>query len=387
VDTDFLGTDGLDAPEIITALETAGPLAPSASGVAGRGIATTVLLVDSAEINRQVLKRNLYKGLILKETDRVLEARRPTEALAILEKESVDLIIADLLMPEFGGEEFCRRVKSNRLTRLIPILIMTSAEGVRNEVACLSAGADDYIVRPPQTEVLRTRVSAMLRMKRTVDDLEEAESILFALAQAVEQRDKEIGNHCQRLATYSVALGTALGLDKEDLLALRRGGFLHDIGKVRVPDAILFKRGPLTDQEWVEMRAHTLIGERICSPMKSLAPVLPIIRSHHERWDGSGYPDAMAGDAIPLLARVLQLADIYDALTSERSYKPAYTSLRAMDILRQEAQQGWRDPELVSIFCEVLRDPAMSSFPLDSGPDGLDTMGPSLENLRRRLSN
>lgn len=312
-----------------------------------------ILLVDRTEINRQLLKGILKAGPY-----RIIEARDTQAAFETLDRESVDLIIADTTPAGVDGLEFCRRLKSNRATRLIPILIITSVHGFDNEVAYLDSGADEFLTRPLQPAIVRTRVKTMLRNKRVVDSLEEAESILFALAVTVEHRDKETGNHCQRLAALSVSLGKALGLPSDDLLALYRGGFLHDIGKIAVPDSILFKKGMLNEDEWAVMRSHTWKGERICSPMRSLKPVLPIIRNHHERWDGTGYPDGMAGEAIPLLARILQLADIYDALTSRRSYKSAYTPEEAVAMLEREAEMGWRDPELVSVFCQMVREPS-----------------------------
>jgi putative two-component system response regulator len=351
-------------------------------------VEATILLVDNVDINRQFL-RGMFKTCPY----RLLEARRPSEALELLARHPVDLIIAELLMPETGGLEFCRRVKSNRVTRLVPILIVSSAHGIENEIAGLDSGADEFLIKPLQPAAVRTRVRAMLRNKRATDSLEEAETILFALAQAVEQRDKETGNHCQRLAALSVALGIALGLGEEDLQALYRGGYLHDIGKISVPDAILFKPGPLDEAEWRLMRVHPLQGEEICRQMRTLAPVLPIIRNHHERWDGSGYPDGLAGENIPLLARILQLADIYDALISSRSYKPAYSADRAMAIIQQEALKGWRDPELVSVFNEVLCRPGVlddtASLCTSIGDSAAfaepDDTSIALQHLRREL--
>lgn len=312
----------------------------------------TILLVDRTEINRQ-----LIKGILKAGPYRILEARDTQSAFEILEREPADLIIADMMPAGGDGLDFCRRLKSHRRTRLIPILIITSVQGFDHEVAYLDSGADEFLIKPLQPAIVRTRVKTMLRNKRVVDSLEEAESILFALAVTVEQRDKETGNHCQRLAALSVSLGKALGLPSDDLLALYRGGYLHDIGKVAIPDAILFKRGMLNEEEWGVMRSHTWKGEQICCPMRSLKPVLPIIRNHHERWDGTGYPDGLSGEAIPLLARILQLADIYDALTSRRSYKSAYTPEEAVAMIEKEAEMGWRDPELVSVFCEMVREP------------------------------
>lgn len=313
---------------------------------------STILLVDSVDHNRQYLKGMLKAG-----PHRILEAKSPDEGLQILGREVVDLIIADLVMPGIGGLEFCRCVKGNRKTRLIPLLMMTNVQGIENEVAGLESGADEFLLRPLHPTAVRTRVRAMLRNKKAIDSLEEAETILFSLAQTVEARDEETGNHCERLAALSVALGTTLGLPEDDLIALYRGGFLHDIGKVAVPDSVLNKGGHLTEQEWAVMKSHTWVGEGICRPMKSLAPVLPVIRNHHERWDGSGYPDGLAGEQIPLLARILQVADIFDALTSKRSYKEPYTVEEAVALLLQEADNGWRDGELVSVFCAMVQQP------------------------------
>lgn len=307
----------------------------------------TVLLLDANDLNRRLLRAMLKTAPY-----RLFEARRASEALEILERENVDLLILDLMMPEMSGPDFCRAVKSNKRTQFIPILMLTGVQGIENEIASIASGADEFLTKPLHPEVARTRIRAMLRNKMALDTLEEAENILFTLAQAVEKRDRYTGNHCERLAIYSVALGRALGLPKSQLIALHRGGFLHDIGKICIPDAILFKKGKLNEDEWRVMKSHTVKGEEICRPMKTLANVLPIIRSHHERWDGSGYPDGLVGEEIPLLARILQIVDIYDALTTARSYKPALTHEEAQAVLEEEVRRKWRDPELVPLFFE-----------------------------------
>jgi response regulator RpfG family c-di-GMP phosphodiesterase len=215
----------------------------------------------------------------------------------------------------------------------------------------------------------------------------ETESILFALAQAVEQRDRQTAGHCERLAFIGVALGMAMRLDRGSVLALYRGGFLHDVGKVGIPDSILFKPAKLTAEEWVTMRSHTVRGEEICRHLKSLRPVLPIIRHHHERWDGSGYPDGLRGDQIPLVARVLQVADIYDALISPRPYKPAFSPKEALAIIRQETDQGWRDPDIVELFFQ-LHDRVITkiaAYTADADRN-LQAMRSSLANLRNFMN-
>jgi putative two-component system response regulator len=311
----------------------------------------TILILDQVDVNRRLLL-----GMLKAENYRILEARRPQEALALLKSEKVDLVILDLMLPGMGGPEFCRIVKADRRTQFVPLLMLTSVQGVENEVAGIDSGADEFLSRPLHSSVVRTHIRAMLRSKAAIDSLEEAETILFALAQAIEHRDKYTGGHCERLASYSVSLGMALDLRRPQLLALHRGGFLHDIGKVAVPDAILYKPGRLDEHEWTVMRGHTTKGEEICRPMKSLSPVLPVIRSHHERWDGSGYPDGLRGEQIPLVARILQIADIYDALTTVRPYKPAFTPEEALGMLDDEVARGWRDAELVGIFKQVQRN-------------------------------
>lgn len=213
-----------------------------------------------------------------------------------------------------------------------------------------------------------------------------ASNVLLALARAVEQRDGMIAGHCERLALTALAIGMKMGLDRESLTAIYRGGYLHDIGKVGVPDAILFKPGRLTPAEWVEMRRHAERGEEICRPLPELKPVLPIIRHHHERWDGSGYPDGLRSETIPLLARVVQVADIYDALTNPRPYKPAYTHQQAVRVMEEETARGWRDPEIVELFLQlhsevIVRISEFGRF----GDTGPEEMRASLANLTHVL--
>jgi putative two-component system response regulator len=335
-------------------------------------IAATILVVDSEEINRRLLKA------IFKTTPyTILEAHKASEATALLQTEKIDLVILDLMLPEMSGPELCRWMKAHRATQLIPVLMITNILGVENEIAGISSGADEFLIKPLHPTVVRTRVRAMLRNKTLIDSLDEAETILLALAQTVEHRDPYTGKHCQRLSVASVMLGEALGLPSQDLTSLYRGGFLHDIGKIGIPDTILFKRGMLTTEEWDVMRSHPLRGEEICRPMRSLWPVLPIIRSHHERWDGSGYPDGLAGEEIPLLARILQVADIYDALTTERPYKIALAPEAAFAVMEEEVRRGWRDPELVPLFASIIQTHPSAD---------LTSLEASLENMRVAVS-
>lgn len=217
--------------------------------------------------------------------------------------------------------------------------------------------------------------------------ISDTEAILFALANAVEQRDVQTAGHCERLSFTSVALGMAMGLDRSSLLALYRGGYLHDVGKVGIPDAILFKPGKLDSDQWITMRTHTIRGEEICRHLQSLRPVLPIIRHHHERWDGGGYPDGLIGEEIPLLARIVQVADIYDALVSPRPYKTALSAFEAVRILEEEAARGWRDPTIVNLFVQLHQNVIMKTAGHSAGAAcNLAAMRETLDNLRLALT-
>ncbi|MGH9659003.1 MAG: HD-GYP domain-containing protein [Bryobacteraceae bacterium] len=313
-------------------------------------------------------------------TCRVIHALRAPEAWEILQRERVDGVI--LPMTE-EALELCRRLRACRATRRLPVLMLSAEAGAEQEAQAVEAGADELLSAPCPPDMLRARVRSMLRYKATLDQLEESENVLFTLAQAVEQRDPYTGGHCERLAVYSVALGIALGLTKPELVALHRGGYLHDIGKVAIPDAILFKPGPLDPEEWRVMRSHTLRGEEICGRMKSLVDVLPIIRSHHERWDGSGYPDGIAGQEIPLLARVLQFADIFDALTTARSYKAALPIGEALAVMRRQTEARWHDPGLMMLFASLPLDGLRRTVEDEvSDWQDADQMRRSLESLR-----
>jgi HD-GYP domain-containing protein (c-di-GMP phosphodiesterase class II) len=216
--------------------------------------------------------------------------------------------------------------------------------------------------------------------------IDETEGILFALAQAVEQRDHQTAGHCERLAFISVAMGMAMGLERAKLLALYRGGFLHDVGKVGIPDSILFKPSTLNSDEWVTMRSHAVRGEEICRHLTSLNPVLPIIRHHHERWDGGGYPDGLRGTQIPQLARIVQVADIYDALISARPYKPAFAPQEALRIIQDETDRGWRDPEIVKMFFSLHEGVISKIAEYTTGADrNLEAMRNTLTNLQSAL--
>jgi putative two-component system response regulator len=198
-------------------------------------------------------------------------------------------------------------------------------------------------------------VRSLLRLKRHTDDLDSAEAIILSFAQIIEARDAYTRGHCQRLSTYASVLGHSIGLPEYDLHALERGGYLHDIGKVVVPDNILLKPGPLTADEYEVIKQHSVVGDSLCGNLRSLRLVRPIIRHHHERLDGSGYPDGLTGSAVPLLAQIISIVDVYDAVTTDRPYRRAMPRERAFEILLHGVAKGWRQRQLVEPFIRLIQ--------------------------------
>lgn len=312
----------------------------------------------------------------------ITEATNVLEATAAVTAHGLSLVILDLNLDGYDAISLCQMLKQAHGTQLLPVFIIAENGSVQNEVRAIEAGADAFITAPLRPQVLRARVQASLRHKTLVDSLDDSESALLSLAQSVEGRDGELGQHCQRLALMVSIMGRALELSGQDIVTLQRAAYLHDIGKVSVPDSVLFKAGSLTPNEWEIMKSHAEKGERICSGMRSLAPVLPVIRHHHEKWNGSGYPDCLKGEAIPLLARILQLADIYDALTTARCYKQAFTSEEAREIMQEEARKGWRDPKLTEQFTKLI--PVFSTAPVpDLSCLSLHALGRSLQGVAK----
>ena len=276
-------------------------------------------------------------------------------ALNALARQQPDLIILDVQLPDLDGYFICNTIKRNPATWQIPI-IMVTVEGERAaRLQGIEAGADDYLQKPVDPQELDARVRALLRTKRRNDHLEEAEAVIFALARAVEAKDSYTEGHLQRLALYSVVIGERVGLGAEALGALRFGALLHDVGKVGVDELIIRKGGPLTPAEYRTMQQHTLIGERIVQPLRLAAAVGPIVRHHHERWDGRGYPDGLAREQIPLGARIVAVADAFDAMTTQRPYNRILSFDEAAERLRAGAGMYW-DPKVVAVFLDWLAE-------------------------------
>lgn len=275
-------------------------------------------------------------------------------AEAEMHRNPADLVLLDVVMPGKSGYDVCRSWKDDPTTRLIPVVMITGLTDREDKIRGIEAGADDFLNKPIFPEELFARVKSLLKLKDFTDELDNAEAVLCSLGRSVESRDPYTEGHCERLARYASELGAHLGLDVEDQIALKRGGFLHDLGKIAIPDAVLKKHGPLDAPEWELMRMHPVVGENICKPLRSLRRVLPIIRHHHEHWNGQGYPDGLCGEEIPLLARILQIVDVYDALRTERPYKRALSHEESHQTILAEARQGLWDLHLAEEFFAMI---------------------------------
>ncbi|MEM9906555.1 MAG: HD domain-containing phosphohydrolase [Cyanobacteria bacterium P01_D01_bin.44] len=310
----------------------------------------TVLVVDDQTSSRLVISE-----LLSVEGHQVLEADGSRQVFNCIEEHQPDLVLLDVIMPEVDGFEICRQLKQSEQTRWIPVILMTASSDRSARLSGIEAGADDFLLKPFGQTELSARVRSLINQKRFNQHTDHAEQVLFSMAKAVENRDPSTGDHCDRIVQLSQSFGHYLGLSTEEIRNLVWGSYLHDIGKVGIPDAILLKADRLTASEWVKMRHHVLIGEEICKPMRALHGVTPIIRHHHERWDGSGYPDGLVGEQIPKLAQIFQLLDIFDALSNARSYKPALSLEKTLHIMKAETRKGWRNPDLFAQFVKFMQ--------------------------------
>ncbi|NUQ79980.1 MAG: response regulator [Bacteroidetes bacterium] len=310
-----------------------------------------ILVVDDHESVLSLLKDCLEEENYFVET-----AQDGEEALVKIGQKNPDLVIVDMMMPRMNGYELSKVLKSNRDTRLIPIIMLTGLYDFDAKIKAIDIGVDDFLGKPFNRTELITRVRSLLKTKYFTDQLENAETVIFSLARAVEARDEYTEGHCDRLAYYGRLLAERIGLSTQEIEIVIRGGILHDIGKIAISDSILLKPGRLTIEEYEVMKTHPEEGEKICSPLKTLQPVLACIRHHQERWDGSGYPDKLKGEEIPLVARVVSTVDFYDALTTERPYRKALDRRTTFDIMLKETQQGSWDPRLIQEFIDMVTE-------------------------------
>jgi putative two-component system response regulator len=312
--------------------------------------AGTVVVVDDIEANL-----DLFTRLLTRDGYIVHAARDGARALELVIRHMPDLVLSDVVMPEIDGFELCRRIKEDKATRLTPVVLVTSLSEREDRIKGINVGADDFLTKPVNTHELQARVRSLVRLKRYTDDLDSADSVILSLGLTVEARDPHTGGHCERMASYAAIFGAHLKLNEDDIAALHRGGYLHDVGKVGIPDSILLKPSPLTPDERRVMETHALIGDALCGDLRMLRLVRAIVRHHHEHLDGTGYPDGLSGESVPLLAQIMGIVDIYDAMTTERVYRKALKPEDAFAELQVAALRGWHSSRLVEEFIALVR--------------------------------
>ncbi len=311
-----------------------------------------ILLVDDDHLNLKYLE-----GILKPRGYNTCTAQNGSDALYIINNANIDLVFLDIMMPEMDGFEVCSIIKSNDETRMIPVILITALDDSDTKIKGIEAGADDFITKPPNKAELLARTKSLLRLKKLNNNLTSIENVLFSIAKTVESKDSYTQGHVDRVSELAMSIGKNMGLSKSELEALRFGGALHDVGKMGIPEEILNKPGALEDSEWKIMKSHPEIGYRICLPLKkNLGPALDVVRHHHEKLDGSGYPDGLKGDEISGVARIMAVADIYDALVTNRPYRTAMPKDKALGILSEEAESGKLDINVVDSLKRLVTE-------------------------------
>jgi putative two-component system response regulator len=308
-----------------------------------------ILVVDD---DAQV--RYLLRYLLTHDGYQVEDAASGPEALDRVESAAPDVVLLDLNLSQRSSHDVVESLRDDPRTRFVPIVMITGGGTRREKLEAIHAGITDFLTKPFDGEELLARIRTLVRLKRFTDVFEEAREVIIALASTIDQRDPYTAGHSERVSYYAEMLGLEAGLTAEEREIVHYGGLFHDIGKIAVRDAVLLKPGKLTPEERLEIQRHPVAGRELLKNMRTLEPAMPIVYHHHERWDGSGYPEGLVGERIPLLARVASIADVYDALTTKRPYRDALTREKALEIMQDEADKGWHDPGLFELFLGVI---------------------------------
>jgi putative two-component system response regulator len=320
----------------------------------------SILIVDDIQSNLE-----LMEAVFTKEGYRVYTALGATDAIETYKKYHVDLAVLDVMMPGIDGFELCSRLKSINGHRFFPVILLTALTDKTSKIKGITSGADDFISKPFDTSELMTRIKALLKLKILQEELDHSENIILTLAVAMEARDPYTKGHSTRVSKLASDFVIFLGLADKDSDEMRKAGILHDIGKICLSESILNKPGPLTEEEADLIKTHAVLGEEICKPLVSMKKILPAIRHHHERWDGQGFPDGLAGHAIPLIARVLSIVDSFDAMVSVRPYRDKKSMRKTLEIMQLEQFNGQWDSELLIYFIEMMTPLADKGYSLN----------------------
>lgn len=316
--------------------------------------------IEAARVNILVVDDNhsnveLLEALLSSRGYNILKAYNGEDALKLVEMVRPHIVLLDVMMPRMDGYEVCRRLKGKDTTRFIPVIMLTALSDIDDKIKGIEAGADDFISKPFQRPELLARVKSLVRVKNLLEELEDARNVIFSLATVLDVNDTYTHGHSRRVSDIAVKLAGYLGLSLQEQNNIRDAGFLHDIGKVATDKDVLHKPGALNGKEYEHVKQHPVVGEKICSPLKFAKPLLPMIRSHHERFNGTGYPDGLAGADIPLGARIIGIVDLYDALTSARPYRRGMPQEVALEVMKLEAGKGYWDREILMPFVEIAQ--------------------------------
>jgi putative two-component system response regulator len=310
----------------------------------------SILIVDDLEAHLE-----LMEAIFEKEGCHVLTAHNADEALRLLEKSSPDLAILDVMMPGMNGYDLCKRMKEKSGAIFFPVILVSSLSELEDKIAGIEAGADDFITKPFKSIELTTKVRSLLKFKKLQEELDHSESVILTLAVALESKDPYTKGHSERVGNLSAEFAAFIGLPEKEQASIKKAGIIHDIGKIGIGDYILHKGGVLTKEEIRFIEQHTIIGEKICRPLNSLSAILPVIKYHHERWDGEGFPDGLKGEQIPVMVRILSIVDTFDAMVSERPYRRPISTEKALKKMEEEKKSGQWDPVLLEKFVEMMR--------------------------------
>lgn len=311
-------------------------------------MAQKVLVIEDLEhVNKLICSYLEVEGFT------VFSAYNGKNGLKIFNRELPDLVITDVVMPLMNGYQVCKKIKSNENTRLIPVVLLTSLDDDESYIKGMDVGADDFLLKPINKYLFLARVKSLLRVKKLNEKLDNSWSLLFSLARIVEAKDKYTEDHTQRVGQMAKKFGVSMNLSEEEIDILYKGGILHDIGKIGIPDEVLNKNGKLTEEEFRLMKDHTIIGKNICEPLHSMGDIIDIVLYHHEKWNGKGYPSGLKGEEIPLLAQIVSISDVYDAITSNRQYRKAYSKEDALNIIKSESGKSF-NKDLVDVFVNKI---------------------------------
>ncbi len=318
----------------------------------------SILVVDDVQSNLE-----LMEAVFIREGFKVYTALNSSEALDIFGNCPIDLAVLDVMMPVVDGFELCRNLKEISGKRFFPVILLTALSDRKSKIRGIESGADDFISKPFDSSELLIKMKSLLKLKTLNEELDHSENIIMTLAVAMEARDPYTRGHSTRVSKLSADFVTFLGLMEQDKKEMEKAGILHDIGKICLSESLLRKPGPLTREEVEMIKTHALLGEELCRPLFSMQKILPAIRHHHERWDGEGFPDGLAGQDIPIMARMLSVIDSFDAMVSVRPYRDRRSVTVTLTTMRSEQYSGQWDSELVGYFLEMMyRLPEKENF-------------------------